>query len=105
MFVACALLLFAFVTFDVGSNDGRMIAWCIERFFIAKAYTRPWVARIFLYRKNTDKHEFSKLLSPTIRELSCLSQCSARHIRFQIFLVDCRNKVGHHGKYNHKDPF
>ena len=69
-------------------------------FFIAKAYIRVWLARTFLYRKKTTKHEFSRLLDPTLRELGCLIRHPKIHHNFQIFLIDTRSKIGHHGKYD-----
>ena len=68
------------------------------RFFISKAYFRLWLAKTFLYRQNSDKHEFSRLLSPTLKELEYLNG-SGELKRFQFALIDARNKVGHHGKY------
>ncbi|MCL1839638.1 hypothetical protein FWF89_01375 [Candidatus Saccharibacteria bacterium] len=71
----------------------------LKRFFVTKAFVRAWMARTFLYRRNNDKHEFSRLLSPTLNELYYLMRDSEKHMEFQLFLIDCRNKVGHHGKY------
>jgi hypothetical protein len=68
----------------------------IAKLFIRKAFFRVWLADKFLYRKDSDKHEFSRLLSPTFRELGYLIENKEVHRRFQLYLIKIRRKIGHH---------
>jgi len=67
-----------------------------QTFFIQKAFFKLWLANIFLYRRKSDKHEFSPLLSTTINELYYLRQRPLIHKEYQHKLIRTRNRIGHH---------